>query len=69
MSNPLRTSFLPLLYSAMLLASSAQAALQALEDESLSQISGQAGITLRLDLMARIDEVRWQDDGGQPVTA
>lgn len=64
MSKPLRTIFLPLLCCTALLASSAQAALQALEDESLSQISGQAGITIRLDLMARIDEIRWQDDGG-----
>jgi len=64
MSKPLRTSFMPLLCSAALLVPSAQAAMQALEDESLSQISGQAGITIRLDLMARIDEIRWQDDGG-----
>jgi hypothetical protein len=64
MSKPLRTIFLPLLCCTALLASSAQAALQALEDENLSQISGQAGITIRLDLMARIDEIRWQDDGG-----
>lgn len=64
MSHPLRTFVLPLLCSALLLAPSAQAALQALEDESLSQISGQAGISIRLDLLARIDEVRWQDDGG-----
>jgi hypothetical protein len=56
---------LPLLCAAALLAPPAQAALQALEDESLSQISGQAGLTIRLDLMARIDEIRWR----QPVAA
>ncbi|CAM3198608.1 Uncharacterised protein [Ectopseudomonas mendocina] len=64
MSTPVRTMLLPLLCAAALLAPPAQAALQALEDESLSQISGQAGLTIRLDLMARIDEIRWQDDGG-----
>ncbi|MGE8504041.1 MAG: DUF6160 family protein [Pseudomonas sp.] len=64
MPQPLRTLAIALLGSTVLLASSAQAVMQALEDESLSQISGQAGITIRLDLMARIDEIRWQDDGG-----
>ncbi|MFG0412494.1 DUF6160 family protein [Pseudomonas sp. zjy_8] len=64
MSIALRTLVLPLLCHAALFAPFAQADLRALEDESLSQISGQAGITIRLDLMARIDEVRWQDYGG-----
>ena len=64
MSQPLRPLALSLLCSLALLAPSAQAALLALEDASLSQISGQAGISIRLDLMARIDEIRWQDDGG-----
>lgn len=64
MSQPLRPLALSLLCSLALLAPSAQAALLAIEDASLSQISGQAGISIRLDLMARIDELRWQDDGG-----
>ncbi len=64
MSQPLRPLALSLLCGLALLAPSAQAALLALEDASLSQISGQAGISIRLDLMARIDELRWQDDGG-----
>ncbi|AOE82815.1 DUF6160 family protein [Pseudomonas sp. TCU-HL1] len=47
-----------------LLSGTSQAALESLDNQALSQISGQAGINLRLDVMARIDSIRWTDDGG-----
>lgn len=47
-----------------LLAGSAQAALQALDNHSLSEVSGQNGISMRIDLQATINKVSWVDDGG-----
>ena len=47
-----------------LLSGAGQAALESLDNQALSQISGQAGINLRLDLMTRIDSLTWTDDGG-----
>ena len=47
-----------------LLAGSAQAALQALDNQSLSEVSGQNGISIRVDLQATINKVSWVDDGG-----
>lgn len=47
-----------------LLSGASQAALESLDNQTLSQISGQAGINLRLDVMARIDSITWNDDGG-----
>ncbi|MDH4563530.1 DUF6160 family protein [Pseudomonas sp. BN411] len=47
-----------------LLSGTGQAALESLDNQALSEISGQAGINLRLDVMARIDRISWNDDGG-----
>lgn len=47
-----------------LFAGSAQAALQALDNQSLSEVSGQNGISIRVDLQAAINKVSWIDDGG-----
>ncbi|MBX9756830.1 MAG: hypothetical protein K2X80_18880 [Pseudomonadaceae bacterium] len=46
-----------------LLAGSAQAALQMLDNQSLSEVSGQNGISIRVDLQATINKVSWVDDG------
>ncbi len=55
---------LPLLCCTALLALPSQAALLVLDNQSLSEVSGQAGISIRLDLMARIKELRWSDTTG-----
>ncbi len=55
---------LALACAAALLGATAQAALEPLDNQALGQISGQAGVNLRLDLMARIDSLSWKDDGG-----
>ncbi|RJG12538.1 hypothetical protein D3879_04415 [Pseudomonas cavernicola] len=55
---------LPLVCGSTLLALPSQAALLALDNQSLSEVSGQAGISIRLDLMARINELRWSDTTG-----
>ncbi|MCP8466831.1 hypothetical protein NK553_23030 [Pseudomonas sp. ZM23] len=44
--------------------SSSQAALEALDNESLGAITGQDGISIRADVQARIDSAAWNDDGG-----
>lgn len=41
-----------------------QAALLPLDNQSLSKVSGQAGISIRADVLATINQVRWSDDGG-----
>lgn len=41
-----------------------QAAMLPMDNQSLSEISGQAGISIRTDLLTTIKEVRWTDDGG-----
>ena len=41
----------------------AQAALQALDNQALSQVTGQDGITLNLDLQTNIGKISWEDDG------
>jgi len=46
------------------LAMPCQAALLPMDNQSLSDVSGQAGIDIRVDLLARVDQVRWSDDGG-----
>ncbi|KUG36246.1 hypothetical protein AUQ38_20690 [Pseudomonas aeruginosa] len=38
--------------------------MEALDNDSLSQVTGQAGISLRLDLRAGAARVAWVDDGG-----
>jgi hypothetical protein len=35
-----------------------------MDNQSLSEISGQAGISIRADVLATVREVRWTDDGG-----
>ncbi|MCY1283167.1 hypothetical protein D9M68_328310 [compost metagenome] len=49
---------------AALCAGPGQAALRDLDNQALSDIAGQAGISLRIDLQAQIAQVRWDDDGG-----
>lgn len=41
-----------------------QAALLPMDNQSLSEVSGQAGISIRADVLATIGQVRWSDDGG-----
>ncbi|CEH98829.1 hypothetical protein PAMH19_0314 [Pseudomonas aeruginosa] len=58
-------SLLPFFQAPALLASAAsQAAMEALDNDSLSQVTGHAGISLRLDLRAGAARVAWVDDGG-----
>lgn len=64
MSRIRQSLCLPLACCAALLATPGQAALRALDNHDLSQVSGQAGISIRLDLMARVNRVSWTDDGG-----
>lgn len=49
---------------ALLLTTPCRADLQALDNPALSEVAGQAGISIRLDLQARINEVRFSDTGG-----
>ncbi len=49
--------------SSALFSLSAQAALQALNNQDLRDVTGQAGITLTLDLKTQIGKVAWEDDG------
>lgn len=44
-------------------ACNAHAALQPLDNQDLGDITGQAGITLTLDLKTSIGKVAWEDDG------
>ncbi|MNP15621.1 hypothetical protein D3C76_1079880 [compost metagenome] len=60
-TNDLR---LALAWCTALLSAPGQAALESLDNQALSQITGQSGINLRLDVMARIDSLSWNDDGG-----
>jgi len=55
---------LPLTASLLALSLPAHAALLPLDNQSLSEISGQAGISIRADVLATVREVRWTDDGG-----
>lgn len=54
---------LALLFATVALPS--QAALLPLDNQSLSKVSGQAGISIRADVLATINQVSWNDDGGQ----
>lgn len=49
---------------ALLLATPCLADLQALDNPALSDVSGQAGISIRVDLMARINQIRFSDTTG-----
>lgn len=44
--------------------SASQAALEALDNESLGAVTGQDGISLRADVLARIGSIAWNDEGG-----
>lgn len=64
MRHVIRTPALPLICILATLSLPGQAALLPMDNQSLSDISGQAGIDIRVDLLARVDQVRWNDDGG-----
>lgn len=64
MHRPLRTFALLLTASLAAYALPSQAALLPMDNQSLSGISGQAGISIRADVLATIGQVRWSDDGG-----
>jgi len=49
---------------ASLIASPCLAELQALDNPALSDVAGQAGISIRLDLQARINQIRFSDTTG-----
>ncbi|PTQ67230.1 DUF6160 family protein [Pseudomonas sp. GV071] len=49
---------------ALLIATPCLADLQALDNPELSAVAGQAGISIRLDLQARINEIRFSDTTG-----
>lgn len=55
---------LPLAASLITLNLPTHAALLPMDNQSLSEISGQAGLSIRADVLATIREVRWTDDGG-----
>jgi hypothetical protein len=49
---------------ALLVSTPCLADLQALDNPALSEVAGQAGISIRLDLQARINQIRFSDTGG-----
>ncbi|WCD80761.1 DUF6160 family protein [Pseudomonas sp. TUM22785] len=58
------TRTIPLLAcTALLFCASSQAAMETLDNQQLSDVTGQAGISIRLDVMARIDKLSWTDSG------
>lgn len=59
----LKKTTLALACSSALLSLNAQAALQALDSQDLRNVTGQAGITLTLDLKTQVGKVAWEDDG------
>jgi hypothetical protein len=63
MHRLIRTA-LPLTASLIALSLPVHAALLPMDNQSRSEISGQAGISIRADVLATIREVRWTDDGG-----
>jgi hypothetical protein len=63
MHRLIRTA-LPLTASLIALSLPVHAALLPMDNQSLSEISGQAGISIRADVLATVREVRWTDDGG-----
>lgn len=64
MHRPLSILVLSLAASLATLALPCQAALLPLDNRSLGAVSGQAGLSIRVDLLARVAQVRWSDDGG-----
>ncbi len=64
MPSPTRLlSLASLLTAVSLISSPAQAALQALDNQALSQVTARDGITLNLDLKTNISKISWTDDG------
>lgn len=64
MPTPTRPFTLAALLSALaLLASPAHAAMQALDNQALSEVTGQSGVSMRVDLKASINKISWIDDG------
>ena len=60
----IRLLTLPALLIALgLFGNPANAALQVLDNQALSQVTGQDGITLNLDLQTNIGKISWEDDG------
>lgn len=60
-----RLSVLPALGALLtLLASPSQASMQALDNQALSEVTGQDGVSLSIDLKANIGKISWNDDGG-----
>ena len=55
--DPLASTVFP--GPALLASAASQAAMEALDNDSLSQVTGQAGISLRLDLRARPGSPGW----------
>jgi hypothetical protein len=64
MKRSLSTLALSLATSLATIALPSQAALLPLDNQSLSEVSGQAGISIRTDVLATINQARWNDDGG-----
>jgi hypothetical protein len=64
MHRPLRSVALSLAASLAAYALPSQAALLPMDNQSLSEVSGQAGISIRADVLATINRVSWNDDGG-----
>ncbi len=64
MHRPLRTLALSLAASLAVCTLPSQAALLPMDNQSLSEISGQAGISIRADVLATINRISWNDDGG-----
>jgi hypothetical protein len=64
MHRPFRFLALGLAASLAALAVPSQAALLPMDNQSLSEVSGQAGISIRADVLATIGRVSWNDDGG-----
>lgn len=59
-----RTILHPLLAcSALLFCTTGQAAMESLDNQQMADVTGQAGISIRLDVMARIDKLSWTDSG------
>ena len=59
----LKTVTLALACCSALFSLNAQAALQALDNQDLRDVTGQAGITMTIDLKTQIGKVAWEDDG------
>ncbi|WP_346841485.1 DUF6160 family protein [Metapseudomonas otitidis] len=63
---PITRKALPTLLACftLLAANTSHADLQVLDNGQLGQVTGQSGLSIRLDVMSRIDRLTWTDDGG-----